>query len=110
MLASFRVRQDDTYVQVVIRRQWVDLGDEGDQHPGITTEMAEAPDNRSASMAAEDSGRQVRALARDIQRCEELERVLDGTASGCRTVVNYQGGDRLGRWYVPEPWAGHLGS
>jgi hypothetical protein len=52
----------------------------------------------------------VHAVARDIQRCEELEAVLDGEASGCATVVSYQGSVRRGRWYVPEPWAGHIGS
>src|SRR5258708_2861642 len=61
-------------------------------------------------MAEDGSERQMRALARDIQRCEELEAVLDGKASDCRTVVSYQGLRRRGRWYVPEPWAGHIGS
>jgi len=52
----------------------------------------------------------VRALARDIQRCDELEAVLEGRPSGCREVVSYQGLGRDGRWYVPEPWTGHIGS
>jgi hypothetical protein len=60
------------------------------------------------SIAGPEPG--VRAVARDILRCEELEAVLDGTASGCATVVSYQGRVRRGRWYVPEPWAGHIGS
>jgi hypothetical protein len=52
----------------------------------------------------------VRALARDIVRCAELESVLDGRASPCREVARWQGMDRSARWYVPEPWAGRLGT
>jgi hypothetical protein len=52
----------------------------------------------------------VRDLARDIMRCGELESVLAGRDSSCREVVSWQGLDRAGRWYVPEPWAGHLGT
>lgn len=50
------------------------------------------------------------ALARDILRCAELESVLDGRASGCREVASWQGLARQARWYVPEPWAGHIGT
>ena len=58
-----------------------------------------------------EEGREIaaRALARDIARCAELEAVLDGRASGCREVVSWQGLRRPTRWYVPEPWAGHVG-
>jgi len=52
----------------------------------------------------------VRALVRDIARCEELEAVLEGKASPCRKVVSWQGLSRRTRWYVPEPWAGHIGA
>jgi hypothetical protein len=52
----------------------------------------------------------VRAVARDIVRCAELEAVLDGRASLCREVVSWQGLIRSARWYVPEPWAGHIGA
>src|SRR5260221_14293631 len=53
---------------------------------------------------------QLRVLARDIQRCVELEGVLDGVNSACREVVSWLGTRRETRWYVPEPWAGHIGS
>jgi hypothetical protein len=36
--------------------------------------------------------------------------VLDGAASGCGAVVRFQGPDWLGRWYVPEPVGGQMGS
>jgi len=52
----------------------------------------------------------VRALARDIVRCAELEAVLDGRAGPCREVVGWQGLTPAARWYVPEPWAGHIGA
>jgi hypothetical protein len=52
----------------------------------------------------------VRAVARDIVRCAEREAVLDGRAGPCREVVSWQGLIRSARWYVPEPWAGHIGA
>jgi Uracil DNA glycosylase superfamily len=61
-------------------------------------------------MIGADSARELRALALDILRCEELEAVLDRKDSSCREVVSWQGLSRSTRWYVPEPWAGHLGS
>jgi len=57
-----------------------------------------------------DPEREFRRLAVDIFRCEVLEAVLRGETSPCREVVVWQGGTREGRWYVPEPWAGHIGS
>jgi hypothetical protein len=59
---------------------------------------------------AEARQAEIRALARDITRCAELEAVLDGRASPCREVAGWQGLTRAARWYVPEPWAGHVGA
>jgi len=59
---------------------------------------------------AEARQAEIRALARDITRCTELEAVLDGRASTCREVAGWQGLTRAARWYVPEPWAGHIGA
>jgi hypothetical protein len=52
----------------------------------------------------------IRDLARDIARCGELEAVLGGRYSPCRDVAGWQGLSLPARWYVPEPWAGHLGT
>ena len=47
-------------------------------------------------------------LARDISRCPVVEDVLDHKPSPCSELVGQRGDDRETRWYVPEPWAGHI--
>jgi hypothetical protein len=50
------------------------------------------------------------SLAVDIFRCEVVADTLGGKRTSCQQVVAWQGLRPGVPRYVPEPWAGHLGS
>jgi hypothetical protein len=63
-----------------------------------------------AGMLGEQRDADRLSLAADIFRCEVLTATLRGQHTTCRDVVAWQGLQPDGPRYVPEPWAGHLGS
>src|SRR6266851_354016 len=77
---------------------------------GLTQKGSSARITNVTAPMSDKNNNSVRRLATEIQRCPIVEAVLDGEDGPCCQVVGYQSKNRDNRWYVPEPWTGHIAS